>query len=120
MTTAHLRMTRYYLAYARQHKDDWRALDGEQFAQIRRGWTMASEGCAGLTANEPVNLIFGYLNALDGYLERRGLWAELLTWNQRALVAAQSIGNEALGGAAQRHRAVPQTSGSVRRGQGLF
>ena len=32
MTTAHLRMTRYYLAYARHHKDDWRALDGAQFA----------------------------------------------------------------------------------------
>ena len=28
MTTAHLRMARYYLVYARQHKDDWQALDG--------------------------------------------------------------------------------------------
>ncbi|MGB3061519.1 MAG: tetratricopeptide repeat protein, partial [Anaerolineae bacterium] len=91
-------MTRYYLAYARQHKDDWQALDGDQFAQIRRGWTVASEGSAGLTADEQVNLIFGYLNALDSYLERRGLWADLLTWNGRALTAAQGIGNEALVG----------------------
>lgn len=91
-------MTRYYLSYARQHKDDWQALDGAQFVQIQRGWAVASEGCAGLTTDEQVNLIFGYLNALDGYLERRDLWAELLGWNQRALAAAQSIGNEALVG----------------------
>ena len=91
-------MTRYYLTYARRHQDDWQALDGAQFAQIRRGWAVASEGCPGLTADEQVNLIFGYLNALDGYLERRGLWAELLAWNQRALAAAQGIGNEALAG----------------------
>ncbi len=55
-------MTRYYLAYARQHKDDWQALDGAQFAQIRRGWVVASEGCTGLTVEDQANLIFGYLN----------------------------------------------------------
>ena len=98
MISARLRMARYYLAYARQHKDNWQALDGAEFAQIRRGWAVASEGCVGLTADEQANLIFGYLNALDGYLERRGLWAELLAWNQRALAAAESIGNEALVG----------------------
>lgn len=37
MTTAALRTSRYYLAYARQHKDNWQALDGAQFEQIRRG-----------------------------------------------------------------------------------
>ena len=52
MTTARFRMTRYYLAYARQHKDDWRALDGAQFEQTRREWAAASEGCAGLTPDE--------------------------------------------------------------------
>jgi len=62
VNTAHRRMTRYYLAYARQHKDDWQALDGAQFAQIRRGWVVASEGCTGLTVEDQANLIFGYLN----------------------------------------------------------
>lgn len=96
VTASHLRMSRYYLSYAHQHKGDWQALDGAQFDQIRRGWQAASEGCAGLALDEQVGLISGYLNALDGYLEGHGLWTDLLSWNLRGLTAVHAIGNEAL------------------------
>jgi hypothetical protein len=41
MTRAQLRMSRYYLAYARQHKDASQALDNAQFEEIRCKWSRA-------------------------------------------------------------------------------
>ena len=71
-------MAQYYLQYARQHKEDWQALDGAQFEQIQRGWAAIAEGPFGLELQEQARMVIGYLNAMNDYFERRGFWRTTL------------------------------------------
>ena len=95
---ARLRMTEYYLLSARMHRQNLLNLDDDQFEQIRRGWTMVSDEWQGLQPGRQAKLIMGYLNIMDGFLERRGLWRELLSWNTRGLQTALASENWALVG----------------------
>lgn len=88
MSKTRLRMIQYYLNYARQHRDDWQALDGAQFTQIQRAWRILSAATAELETVVRAQLMVSYLNAMDDYLEKRGLWQESLDWTKRTLDVA--------------------------------
>jgi tetratricopeptide (TPR) repeat protein len=116
MTIAHERYLRYYLKFAQQHKDDNSAIESE-YAQLQRVGEILSTS---LTLDDPTmreQWILDYINALDHFLERRGLWSENVRWAERGLAAAQALGREVLVGRflhdigwCYRHLGQPQTA----------
>ena len=43
-------------------------------------------------------MVIGYLNAMDEYLEKRGLWKEALSWTEQGIVASRLLEDDTLMG----------------------
>lgn len=77
----------YHLAQVRQDPADWRRIEGI-YGQIKRAWQQVAEE----------ETILDFVQALEVYQERRGLWDDRVAWLQRALQLAVTTGRQAVQG----------------------